>query len=83
MLLCWRAVQSYLYKRFGSYKFRRENHNSCINIQIGHPSTQVLNHIEVLEDLYKFRDENIRIYIPLSYGDEEYGIVEKAGYYLR
>lgn len=51
----------------------KKNHNSCINIQIGHSSTQVLNHIEVLEDLYKFRDENIRIYIPLSYGDEEYG----------
>ena len=40
----------------------------CINILIGHSCDPNLNHIEVLEDLLKFKDENIKIYIPLSYG---------------
>lgn len=48
-------------------------HNECINIQIGHSSTKSLNHKEVLETLSKYKNENIKIYIPLSYGDEEYG----------
>jgi dTDP-N-acetylfucosamine:lipid II N-acetylfucosaminyltransferase len=51
----------------------KEQSNSCINIQIGHSSTRVLNHIAVLDNLAKFKDENIKIYIPLSYGDKEYG----------
>lgn len=45
----------------------------CINIQIGHSCTTILNHIQVLNDLHKFKNENIKIYIPLSYGDMEYG----------
>jgi dTDP-N-acetylfucosamine:lipid II N-acetylfucosaminyltransferase len=47
--------------------------NSCINIQIGHSCAAILNHIQVLNDLHKFKNENIKIYIPLSYGDMEYG----------
>lgn len=47
--------------------------SSCINIQIGHSCSQILNHIQVLKDLYKFKNENIKIYIPLNYGDMEYG----------
>ncbi len=56
------------------------NNNDCINIQIGHSSTDALNHIEALKCLEKYKDENIRIYIPLSYGDKEYGdlVEEKA-----
>jgi len=44
-----------------------------INIQIGHSCATILNHIQVLNDLHKFKNENIKIYIPLSYGDMEYG----------
>lgn len=55
----------------------------CINIQIGHSSTRILNHIDVFESLYKFKDENIKIHIPLSYGDEKYcNEVEKKAKYL-
>ena len=52
----------------------------CINILIGNRSKPILNHIEVLDDLAKFKDEKIKIYIPLSYGDKEYGnkVEEKA-----
>lgn len=49
-------------------------HNSTqINIMIGHSSTSLLNHLEVLSELCKFKNENIRIFIPLSYGDSIYG----------
>jgi len=58
----------------------KRNNNTCINIQVGHSSARILNHIEVLENLVKYKDENIKIYIPLSYGDEAYGnrVEEKA-----
>ena len=49
------------------------SNNECINIQIGHSSTNVLNHISVLNNLSKFKDENINIFIPLSYGNKDYG----------
>jgi len=43
------------------------------NILIGHSSNKNLNHKEVLHDLLKYKNENIKIYIPLSYGDKKYG----------
>lgn len=45
----------------------------CIKIQIGHSSSKILNHLDVLEKLSKFKNENIKLFIPLSYGDKEYG----------
>lgn len=54
------------------------NDGEQINIQIGHSSSKILNHLDVLEKLSNFKNENIRIYLPLSYGDKEYGnMVEK------
>ncbi len=43
-----------------------------INIQVGNSATTTNNHLEVLSLLSKFKDENIRIYIPLSYGEQSY-----------
>ena len=37
-------------------------------IQIGQNSLETLNHIRVLKAISKFKDENIRIVLPLSYG---------------
>lgn len=51
----------------------KKTDNSRINIQIGHSCSKILNHIQVLENLHKFKNQNIKIYIPLSYGDMEYG----------
>ncbi len=39
-----------------------------IYIQIGQNSLETLNHVEVLHDLERFRDENIRLFLPLNYG---------------
>ena len=43
-----------------------------INIQIGNSATVENNHFEVLEELVKFKDQDIKIYVPLSYGDMDY-----------
>jgi dTDP-N-acetylfucosamine:lipid II N-acetylfucosaminyltransferase len=45
----------------------------CVNIQVGHSCDPDLNHIKVLEELLKYREENIKIYLPLSYGNREFG----------
>jgi hypothetical protein len=52
---------------------KKTDGKSCVNIQIGHSSTQILNHIDVLDQLFKYKDKDIKIYIPLSYGNVKYG----------
>lgn len=48
------------------------NENKTINIQIGNSATETNCHIEALDLLSKFKDENIKIYMPLSYGGAQY-----------
>ncbi|SDX79067.1 TDP-N-acetylfucosamine:lipid II N-acetylfucosaminyltransferase [Salimicrobium album] len=43
-----------------------------INIQIGNSAAPTNNHIEVLEQLYKFKNQNIKIFAPLSYGNKSH-----------
>lgn len=43
-----------------------------IHIMIGHSASRVLNHLEVLELIKRFSDANIKLVLPLSYGDQEY-----------
>lgn len=45
---------------------------STINIQLGNSADPTNNHIDVLKKLEKYKDEDIQIFTPLSYGDEEY-----------
>ena len=59
---------SNLYKE---YSIQLKTHDT-INIQVGNSAFLNNNHIEVFEKLYKFKDENIRIYVPLSYGSSKY-----------
>lgn len=46
------------------------NQNESINIQLGNSADPSNNHLEVLEELTKYKDENIKIFTPLSYGDQ-------------
>lgn len=46
--------------------------NSTINIQVGNSADPSNNHMEVLERLLSFKDEDICIYLPLAYGSSEY-----------
>lgn len=59
---------SNLYKEYSLKK----TPNGCINIQLGNSATQTNNHKEILQSLATFKHENIKIYVPLSYGDGIY-----------
>lgn len=43
-----------------------------VAIQVGNSATETNNHISILKELIKFKDENIKIFVPLSYGDKNY-----------
>lgn len=46
--------------------------DNFINIQIGNSGFESNNHKEVFNKLILFKDENIKIYVPLSYGKDSY-----------
>jgi len=49
-----------------------EKEDSNLNIQIGNSADSSNNHIEILKMLEKYKNENIKIFVPLSYGDMQY-----------
>lgn len=46
--------------------------DNIVHIQVGNSATPDNNHIEVLRLLKRFNNENINIFVPLSYGDNKY-----------
>ncbi len=61
---------SNLYKAYEISNIEKENNK--IYIQIGNSADPSNNHIEVLKKLEKYKDENIEIICPLSYGNIGY-----------
>jgi len=59
---------SNLYKEY-RIKDKRKN---MINIQIGNSADPTNNHFEILKELEKYKDKDIKIIVPLSYGNEFY-----------
>lgn len=59
---------SNVYKEYG---IKSKTHDT-INIQIGNSADTTNNHLDILEKLEKYKDENIKIFAPLSYGNMEY-----------
>ncbi|MDD2509394.1 MAG: TDP-N-acetylfucosamine:lipid II N-acetylfucosaminyltransferase [Aliarcobacter sp.] len=59
---------SNLYKE---YDIIQKEHTTT-NIQLGNSADPSNNHIDVLSKLIKYKDENIKIFTPLSYGDQVY-----------
>jgi dTDP-N-acetylfucosamine:lipid II N-acetylfucosaminyltransferase len=59
---------SNLYKE---YNLKPKGHTT-INIQLGNSADPSNNHIDVLKQLLKYKDYNIKIFTPLSYGNEEH-----------
>lgn len=51
-----------------------------LNIQVGNSADTSNNHIEVLEKLRIYKDDNILIYVPLSYGNRQYAekVIQKG-----
>jgi hypothetical protein len=55
-----------------SIRGERSIANKYVNILIGNSGTAMNNHADCLNVLKKYRDENIKILLPLSYGNKEY-----------
>ncbi len=55
----------------GSLKGTSDQHDG-INILLGNSATESNRHLEAIEWLSVFKNEDIKIYCPLSYGDSEY-----------
>lgn len=51
---------------------RIENGES-IYIQVNHRADRILNHKAILDQLTQYKDEDIKVFVPLCYGDKEYG----------
>ncbi|CAM4284917.1 TDP-N-acetylfucosamine:lipid II N-acetylfucosaminyltransferase [Pseudoalteromonas ostreae] len=49
-----------------------ESKKTSINIQVGNSADPSNNHIEALEKLLPFKERDICIFVPLSYGSKEY-----------
>lgn len=59
---------SNLYKQ---YDVPQKEHTT-INIQVGNSADPSNNHLEVFEKLLAYKGQDIKIYVPLSYGDQVY-----------
>jgi len=57
-----------------------EKHHEGINIQVGNSAASSNKHLEVFDSLKKHKEENIKIFAPLSYGDKKYAakVVQKG-----
>ncbi|RZM81167.1 hypothetical protein C3B51_09260 [Pseudoalteromonas rubra] len=61
----------YLSNLYRSYELPKRSDES-INIQVGNSADPSNNHLEVLELLRPFSDSNIKVYVPLSYGNRRH-----------
>ena len=59
---------SNLYKEFDI----KESVRGSIKIQVGNSADVTNEHFEIFEKLKKYKEEDIVIFVPLSYGDKEY-----------
>ena len=54
--------------------------DSAVHIQVGNSADPSNNHLEIFDQLMEYRDQNIFIYAPLSYGDAKNAqTIEKEG----
>lgn len=51
----------------------QKNQDNPIIIQLGNSADPSNNHIDAMKKLINFKDENLQIIVPLSYGDKSYG----------
>ena len=57
---------------YKEYDVQPKEDEGIINIQVGNSADPTNNHIKIFEKLSKHKNENIKIYTPLSYGDQAY-----------
>lgn len=68
MINCFMYPSNLFKAHLSTYK----KENAFLNIQLGNSSSRNNRHIEAFEYLKKYKDYNIKIYSPLSYGDSSY-----------
>lgn len=49
-----------------------QHNESGLNILLGNSANPSNNHIEAMKHLLPYKDQNIKIFVPLSYGDKEH-----------
>lgn len=59
---------SNLYKDF---QIKTKENSGVINIQVGNSADSTNNHVEIFEKLRKYKNDNIKIYAPLSYSNKD------------
>jgi len=67
----YRECFVYTSNLYQDYEVNADSHDT-ITIQLGNSADPSNNHLEILERLLPFRDKEIAIYAPLSYGDQAY-----------
>jgi len=76
----WHECFMYPSNLYKSYPIQDKEHNA-VNILVGNSSDPSNHHLEILEMLKAYRDQSIKIYVPLSYGDQQHAqVVSKYGY---
>ncbi len=67
----WHECFMYPSNLYRDYQLKTKK-DDTINIQVGNSADPSNNHTEILERLLPYKEQNIRIFTPLSYGDAEY-----------
>jgi len=57
---------------YKNYPIQEKKRNNYINILVGNSAHSSNNHFEIFNILKKYKDRDIKIYAPLSYGDKSY-----------
>lgn len=52
--------------------FDNMHQSDCLKVLLGHSGCDTDNHIELLYKLKPYKDENMQIFLPLTYGDSKY-----------
>lgn len=53
-------------------KVKINSNQECLNILVGNSATSTNYHSEIFKYLLKYQNQNIKLYVPLSYGDMSY-----------
>ena len=56
----------------GNKQKKNRGRNNAWNIQVGNSATETNQHIDAFHKLSQYKNENIRIFCPLAYGDKDY-----------
>lgn len=65
-----KPISADVFEQFLPLRNAKDRLNNQLYIQVAHNAYTFNNHIPVMKSLLKFKDENIKLVIPLSYGND-------------